>query len=134
MPAMGSQAAAVLAISDAIELLEKLDRELLTSDAAEQLFRHLDASPRTRDPETVAAPVRTPAIVAAAPGGRRPVPRVAARPGAEASTDMPLGVLPDSPDSPFCYASGFAFNSASWSLINALISSVMESNVVHCSL
>ena len=32
------------------------------------------------------------------------------------------------------YASGFAFNSASCSLINALISSVMASNVVHCSL
>ena len=38
MPAMGSQAAAVLAIPDAIELLEKLDLELLTSDATEQLF------------------------------------------------------------------------------------------------
>ena len=32
------------------------------------------------------------------------------------------------------YASGFAFNSASCSLINALISSVMASNFVHCSL
>ena len=53
---------------------------------------------------------------------------------AEASTDMPLGGVPDSPDCPFCYASGFAFNSASWSLINALISSVMASNCVHCSL
>ena len=42
--------------------------------------------------------------------------------------------VPDSPDSPFCYASAFDFNSASCSLINALISSVMESNVVHCSL
>ena len=45
MPAMGSQATAVpaglrwlLAIPDAIELLEKPDRELLTSDDAEQLF------------------------------------------------------------------------------------------------
>ena len=97
-------------------MLEKLDRELLTSDDAEQLFRRLegprrrpcdaldalggdDASTRTRDPETVAA-----------------------------------SCVPDSPDSPFCYASGFDFNSASCSLINAIISSVMESNVVHCSL
>ena len=101
---------------DAIELLDKLDRELLTSDDAEQLFRRLegprrrpcdaldalggdDASTRTRDPEAVAA-----------------------------------SCVPDSPDNPFCYASGFDFNSASCSLINALISSVMESNVVHCSL
>ena len=42
MPAMGSQAAAMLALPDAIELLEKLDRELLTSDDAEQLFRRLE--------------------------------------------------------------------------------------------
>ena len=48
MPAMGSQAAAVLAIPpDAIELLDKLDRELLTSDDAEQLFRRLEG-PRRR--------------------------------------------------------------------------------------
>ena len=81
MPAMGSQAAAVFAIPDAIELLEKLDRELLTSDDAEQLFRRLegprrrpcdalaalggdDASPRTRDPETVAAPFQRRATLA----------------------------------------------------------------------
>ncbi len=81
MPAMGSQAAAVLAIPDAIELLEKLDRELLTSDDAEQLFRRLegprrrpcdaldalggdDASSRTRDPETVAAPFQRRATLA----------------------------------------------------------------------
>ena len=47
MPAMGSQAAAVLAIPDVIELLEKLDRVLFTSDAAEQLFRRLEG-PRRR--------------------------------------------------------------------------------------
>ena len=45
MPAMGSQAAAVLRDPpDAIELLDKLDRELLTSDDAEQLFRRLEGS------------------------------------------------------------------------------------------
>ena len=48
MPAMGSQAAAVLRDPpDAIELLDKLDRELLTSDDAEQLFRRLEG-PRRR--------------------------------------------------------------------------------------
>ena len=35
MPAMGSHAAAVGAIPDAIELLETLDRELLNSDGPE---------------------------------------------------------------------------------------------------
>ena len=38
MPAMGSQAAAVLAIPDAIEQLERLDREFLTRRDLERLF------------------------------------------------------------------------------------------------
>ncbi len=73
MPAMGSQAAAVLAIPAVIELLEKLDCVLLTSDDAEQFFRRLegprhrpcdalggdDASPGTRDPETAPSRVAT---------------------------------------------------------------------------
>ena len=49
--------------------------------------------------------------------------------GLRAAFQAPCAGLPAT-----AYASGFAFNSASCSLINALISSVMASNVVHCSL
>ena len=89
------------------------------SDARRKDARHSSEGPPC--PPTSATPVAPPVFC--------PSPWLSS---VRNSTDL---VEPESPTfATGCYASGFAFSSASCSLINALISSVMASNFVHCSL